>query len=76
MIDQRNQLAPCFGLGLYQEEGAGEAVDLQGFEVEDRRSEGVGYGVYGQWKYGAAEIVGRIGDEIVKKRRRKGLPLQ
>ena len=43
---------------MYPEEGVGEAVDLLGIEVEDRRSEGFGYGVYGQWKYGAAEVDG------------------
>ena len=32
---------------MYQEEGVGEAVDFQGIEVEDRRSEGFGYGVMG-----------------------------
>ena len=56
-VDQsQNQLAPWFGLGLYQEEAVGEAVDFQGVEVEGRRNEGCGYGVMGSESIWAAKV--------------------
>ena len=48
---------------MYQEEGVGEAADLLGIEVEDRRNEGFGYGVYGQRKYMGSESLAWRGKE-------------
>ena len=71
-VDQsQNQLAPWFGLGLYQEEGVGEAVDLQGIGgVKALGMESMGSGSISAER--ASTVVAKGSSEINTRRVRVG----